>query len=269
MTIYKCARCKYETVQKSNFKKHLNCKEDCKVSCSGIDIDKKDIVYILENNLSFEEQCILKNENEKLKNENEKLKKELDKYKEIVNSSNQLLVKINDSDNVNITANITDNRVTNFIINNYDNPNTSHIDHKFCDNLLKNNDFVNTFIKMVEKIWFDMDHPENHSLIKTTTTSRDNEIKYLHNGVIKLGDIEDIEIPLSEIVIDVFGRREKECEKYYELCNILDNLSSNISDEEKKIKEEFYKKLNKKLQRILYNYKNMVKKSMNEKNLCV
>jgi len=151
-----CNFCNKIYSSKSNLTKHLKI---CKVK------KENDENKIMES----QQLCLMKNE---IIN----LKEELSKTKMVI-TNNKINNKISNN-NSNNTQNI------NIHINNLGEENIKHIDYNFYNNILKG--IYGAVPKLVEKIHFDSEHPENQNI--KLTNKKEPYIKIRKNNKWKLAD---------------------------------------------------------------------------------
>jgi hypothetical protein len=161
--VFYCPRCGYKTDKKSNMKSHIKRKNICKPLLNDVIIDEDEIFVNNSSNICkfcnkeysrsdsckrHEIKCKIQNEvNKELTIE--ELKKQL---KEEKNKNKQI---------TNITNNTTN--ITNILImNNYDDPDVSHIRTKHIYDALEN--FEKSKSEIVGLIYFNKDAPHNHSI---------------------------------------------------------------------------------------------------------
>jgi len=120
-------------------------------------------------NKKTEELCIMKNEITTLK-------EELSKTKQIITNNNNNINKIKTTNNNNSHNTIN--------INNFGEENIKHIDYSYYSNILKG--IYGAVPKLVEKIHFDNEHPENQNI--KLTNKKEPYIKIRKNNKWKLAN---------------------------------------------------------------------------------
>jgi len=171
--------------------------------------------------------CKIKKNNEKktdnqlclMKNEISNLKEELSKTKQIITTNNKIC-----NNNSNNTQNI------NIHINNLGEENIKHIDYNFYNNILKG--IYGAVPKLVEKIHFDKEHPENQNI--KLTNKKEPYIKIRKNNKWKLADRK------TEVLDLIDSKCFLLSEKYKKL---LENNHS-LSEEQQCKVENFIEKYN-------------------------
>ena len=157
-----------------------------------------------------------------MKNEIINLKEELDKTKMVI-TNNKINNKISNN-NSNNTQNI------NIHINNLGEENIKHIDYNFYNNILKG--IYGAVPKLVEKIHFDKEHPENQNI--KLTNKKEPYIKIRKNNKWKLADRK------TEVLDLIDSKCFLLSEKYKKLLE----KNNNLTDEQKDKIETFIEKYN-------------------------
>ena len=158
-----------------------------------------------------------------MKNEISNLKEELSKTKKIITTNNKISNN-NSNNNSNNTQNI------NIHINNLDEENIKHIDYNFYNNILKG--IYGAVPKLVEKIHFDSEHPENQNI--KLTNKKEPYIKIRKNNKWKLAD-------RKTEVLDLI---DSKCFLLSEKYNKLLEKNHNLSEEQQSKIESFIEKYN-------------------------
>ena len=179
-----------------------------------------------------------------------KLRKDHDFWKDKV--EDLLIALSKKSQNPNITNNTNNtyntttnqNKIINISINNYGNENTEYLNKDYLHNLLTG--AFTAIPKLIEKIHFNPNHPENHNII--ITNKKEPYIKVRKNDKWELQDKKET----LETLVD---------DKYYILEDYYSEINSNnISDHTKKVMNEFRNKFNydKELQKDLQKKSEMI-----------
>lgn len=172
---YNCPRCGFVTNRICNLKTHLQRKNQCRdiLGCglTALDIIKK----LLSDDHLGDELTRLKAENAHLLDENAKLHKEIEALRKTL-----LSVKDNPQITINNVTIHQNNNVT-IIVNDFGKEETSHIeeDGQFLDECLKKL-HTSAIESMVEKVYFDGDHPENHTILMKNVKM--NQVMIRENG---------------------------------------------------------------------------------------
>ena len=262
MSKYYCNRCGYSTNQITHFKNHLKRKKICKPTLEDISIEQICFIYNFDitkfspqistnspqkstispqkstfstqisktiekqdyickycnKNLSridslnrhmtkckkkTEELCIMKNEITTLK-------EELSKTKQIINNNINKTTNNNSHNTINNTINI----------NNFGEENIKHIDYSYYNNILKG--IYGAVPKLVEKIHFDSEHPENQNI--KLTNKKEPYIKIRKNNKWKLADRK------TEVLDLIDSKCFLLSEKYKKLLKKEHNLTSRQQD---------------------------------------
>jgi hypothetical protein len=183
-TSYKCLYCSTIMTTKSNLKAHIynNC------------ADRKEIINKLEtlNNEKDEIADRLNIKDESTINDTEKnLREEVKSLKEIIeknglntNSHN------NNSHNSNSNNNNTNSNNTNtiqIIINNYDTPDITFLTEEQKTKFLK--DRYKGILDFIEQVYFNKDHPENHSAYISNLRSKFGQVYKNNKWVVEETDV--------------------------------------------------------------------------------
>lgn len=172
MTVYECQRCGFRTERSNNFKQHLGRKVVCKPNCSDISVDEIYAVYFNDMDKKYSCMCGKKytyqsglcwhrrtcsQSNEDISQRLKSLEEELSRLKvqnavsdspHIINNTHN----INQSINQNIHIHLTD----------FGKENLSYLPPDFYRECLMNGALG--VIQMIEKVWFDEEHPENFNI---------------------------------------------------------------------------------------------------------
>ena len=154
-----------------------------------------------------------------IKNEIEILKEKLDKTTILTTTNNKISNK-----NSNNTQNI------NIHINNLGEENIKHIDYNYYNNILKG--IYGAVPKLVEKIHFDNEHPENQNI--KLTNKKEPYIKIRKNNKWKLADRKTEVLDLIDSKCFLLSEKYK---------NLLEK-NNNLTDEQKDKIENFIEKYN-------------------------
>lgn len=243
MVQYICPRCKYISNNKSDVKRHFNGKEMCNVVEGGIHINVKECQNVLLGKIDPLEYLLMKTKLEEIQLKLEEIQL---KYNNNIYYNNcQIDNSVNDNS-------VNDNSVNiQIVINPYNEPNTEYILSKHCDAALSNGNLVEGCIQMARLIWFNGNHPENHSIFKTN--KKDNSVKCIENGKINEYTLNSKFQKIMEVVLNTFERSEKESERYYDLNDIFDNPEKH---------SKFFSILEHDLSKELYNHKDLVKSTI-------
>ena len=137
-----CIYCKKEFTRPSGLKKHLNI---CKYQVKQIE-EKQNEKWEMEKN--------------ELKNKIEDLIVELSNVKSNMNKN--MINTITNNITNNMTQNMTQNTTQNIMILNYGKENMDYIDTSYLSNLI--NGAFGAIPKLIKKIHYDPEHPENHNI---------------------------------------------------------------------------------------------------------
>ena len=266
MVEYKCKRCGYITNKKTNMLTHFKRKNICKPHLEDIAIeilqneilhpnstflhlDSTQIAPFSTQTLNFEcKYCkkhftrktgltkhlkICKYQVKKIeKNENE-IKWELEK-KELKDKIEDLIVELSNvkstiKNTIKTTTNNTTNITQNIVILNYGNENMDYLDKPYLSNLI--NGAFGAIPKLIKKIHYDPEHPENHNIKITNKKLPYAEV--LKNNKWELQDKEKF---LTDLLED----------KYYILEDYYNELLDKNKEEtiNKEVMEKFMEKYN-------------------------
>ena len=165
--------------------------------------------------------CKIKKENEEkkenlelciMKNEITTLKEELSKTKQIITNNNNNINKIKTTNNNNSHNTIN--------INNFGEENIKHIDYSYYSNILKG--IYGAVPKLVEKIHFDKEHPENQNI--KLTNKKEPYIKIRKNNKWKLANRK------TEVLDLIDSKCFLLSEKYKKLLKKEHNLTTSQQD---------------------------------------
>lgn len=207
MVLFTCPRCLYSTGKKSNIINHVNRNKLCKLN--NLDIIPKDYEdIILENNELY---LKLLTKNCQLEKELSEAKKEI---KKLTINGDHNHVGDNNTDSHNVTIN--NNNTINISLTDYNKPNVDFITRDLINNLLKNTE--TTLGKLFQKIYLNPDHPENHSIKKT---SYQNNVISVHENFIWNIKMQDDIYP--SIKDELYGTVDMNCdsddERKYDLLD--------------------------------------------------
>ena len=218
MVNYQCQRCGFTTNHKNNFRKHLNRKFPCKAKLKEIPIKKLLCLHQLDKPKTNDDmstqcqhsvkKCQHKNVDKKInrfecrychklfssrqsKSRHEKKfckEAKKDDKMEIISIKNKiddLLTKLeNIKTGVNINhVNTNVNTKFNIQVNNFGNENIDYITDKIYKKLL--NHPLSAIPKMIEFIYFNPKHPENHNIRITNRNNKFAEIKRNNKWILK------------------------------------------------------------------------------------
>ena len=201
----------------TNTKNNYNCKY-----CNKI-LSRTDSLLRHLRVCKIKKECEEKKESQQLclmKNEIDNLKQELDKTKMVItnnNTNNKIL-------------NNHSNNTTNIIINNLGEENIKHIDYSYYNNILKG--IYGAVPKLVEKIHFDNEHPENQNI--KLTNKKEPYIKIRKDNQWKLAD-------RKTEVLDLI---DSKCFLLSEKYKTLLEKNNNLTSEQKDKIENFIEKYN-------------------------
>ena len=217
-----CVFCNKNFTRKTGLTKHLNC---CKIKNKklGKNLGKKIENKEIENK-EIENKEIENKEIDELKKEHEYLK---DKIEDLLIELSKNTCAINNNITNNTTHHTNNNqKIINININNYGNENTEYLNKEYLNNLL--NGAFSAIPKLIEKIHFNPNHPENHNI--KITNKKEPYIKVRKNDKWELQDKKET----LETLVD---------DKYYILEDHYSEINSNdISSHTKEIMEKFRSK---------------------------
>ena len=255
MVEYKCFRCGYTTSLKGNIKHHLNRKNICEAKLDDVDIEEIKKHYGFSStpkqhpndtqttpkllsrickfcNKSFTRKsgldkhlniCMFKKEFINFKQEEQeeidKMKKEIEELKNFKIQTQNNITNTNSHNTTNNTINI----------NNYGNEDLKHLKNSDFASLLSG--IYNAVPKLIEKIHFDPEHPENQNIKYTNQKS-----------------------PYLKIVKD---KKWQFVNKKEELLDLIDNKCFML-------KEKYYSILEKKKYNITNNQRNKIEEFMDK-----
>jgi len=148
------------------------------------------IFYSKSNVTKHLKTCKVKKENDKKKEKDNQqlciMKNEIETLKEKLNKTTSMITTNNNNNTINKTLNNNSNNTQNINIhiNNLGEENIKHIDYNYYNNILKG--IYGAVPKLVEKIHFDKDHPENQNI--KLTNKKEPYIKIRKNNKWKLAD---------------------------------------------------------------------------------
>ena len=261
MVLYSCPRCGYETYHKNCFKNHLNRKFICEPLYSNIpiiDIGKEYKINItpykqkinmpLNNNNNKNnircEYCLkkLSRQDSLSRHLNICKKKKNNSILELKNSINTLI-----TNNNTINNNTTNNNNLQIILNNYGNETKPELDDKYLMKLIKG--AFSAVPKLVEKIHFDPEYPEN-SNVKITN----KKLPYASIRKNNKWELEDKDKFINKLMEDKYNILE---EYYIDLESKLDikakKLMACFKEKYETLDEELMKAIKKKTEIILLN----------------
>ena len=225
--IIKCEFCNKTFTRKTGLTKHLNC---CKIKNKKL--GKKKVDEKIKDDEKMKKNDKLENKKGELKkNEIDELKKEHEYLKDKIEDLLIELSKNTSAINNNITNNTThhtnnNQKIINININNYGNENTEYLNKDYLNNLL--NGAFSAIPKLIEKIHFNPNHPENHNI--KITNKKEPYIKVRKNDKWELQDKKET----LETLVD---------DKYYILEDHYSEINSDdISNHTKEIMEKFRSK---------------------------
>ena len=262
MVYYECQRCGYNTTLRGNIKHHLNRKNICEPILDNISIEEMKDIYNFEvktmtpidpkmtpidpkmtpidpkmNPNKSKYECIYcnnfysKNCHMRRHEKKCKLKKEKDLEKD--NEIKQMKLEIENLKTKSITTNNITNNTNNNIINirNIGDENIKHIKSKDFATMLKG--IYSAVPKLIEKIHFDPDHPENQN------------IKYTNKKFPYLKVMKDNKWQLVNKSNELLNLIDSKCYLLNEVKNkISEKNKYNISEFHKNNIDEFMDKYN-------------------------
>jgi len=204
--IIMCVFCEKTFTRKTGLTKHLKC---CKIKHKNYCDKSSEFVK-------------LKKEHDTLKDHVEDLLIELSERSQNPSITNNY----NTTHNTNNTTN-NQNKIINISINNYGNENIEYLKNDYLHNLLTG--AFTAIPKLIEKIHFNPQHPENHNI--KITNKKEPYIKVRKNDKWELQDKKET----LETLVD---------DKYYILEDYYSEINSDVSDHTKKVMSEFRDKFN-------------------------
>lgn len=172
----KCARCGYSTDRISNLKHHLLRKKTCEdvLSCkkipsellSDMEKDKAGFNHSCQHcGLAFKTRQGIRKHSFKCNHVNKELERLTEEY---IRMKHELdVLKASNNKTINVTNNVTNNFTNNItiVLNNFGQEDTSYVekDKEFLDQCMKDL-LTNAVRSVIEKIYFDVEHPENHTI---------------------------------------------------------------------------------------------------------
>ena len=266
--VYKCNTCDKEFISKTDFTRHNSRKIKC-ISKNNNDITNDNYKNV-ENKIEY--KCIQCSKNFTRKyNLNTHIKKYC-KYKdihvckqEIYDLKNEIeKLKINESKKSNIIVNNNNNSNNNIIIFNF---NSEYLPSIFTDKELLNilnNQIANIVPSMVEQLHFDINKPEYHNVY---SPDRKSDVAFIYNGKTYISAF------LDDVVNKLDSRMKEYLNKF--VLGLEENRDLTLSDKEYKTLNDRFERLNdldekdyvqirsnKKLKFLLYDNRDMIKKSI-------
>jgi hypothetical protein len=234
MVLYECPRCGYSIERKSSMKDHIYRKKICKPVCK--DVNPKEL-----------EEKILKGISEKdIIKRLEKQVKELKQIEEL--KQIQQPQPLNITNNTNNTNNITNN-IT--IVLPHRDPNLEYLTDK--DYLHCINRMIMSVPRLIEKIHFDPEHPENHNIYINNIK---NKMALTYDG--KQWNLQNRDQTIDKLITD----------HEYIMEEWLENGEDNFPKAKKKfdkyigIKDQdgVVNEIKEEIKLLLYNNRNIIKK---------
>lgn len=176
MAIYKCQRCGFETDRSNNLKQHLARKILCPPTCSDISVETILDFYFNDDNKNFicecgkkysyqsglgvhRKKCTFKKE-DVLTDRIKFLEDEVNRLKLEKTTAQQFITNNQNSNNTNNYNTINQN--IHIHLTDFGKENLSHLPQSFYRECLMNGALG--VLQMIEKVWFDEDHPENFNI---------------------------------------------------------------------------------------------------------
>ena len=240
---YTCPRCLYSCSQKCHILKHIDKKKLCPLN--NLDVDPKDYreviirepgseLELLKTNIQYQKEI------ERLKRENEKLKLITNNIN--VNTNNGSVYTHNGDVTLNLMA--------------FNDPETEFLtdgDYIECINQIK----ARIIPRLMEKIHFNLQHPENHNMVITNMRTKSAKVfdglqwRMYNEDELLEKLLRDREYLITDWTM---GNDSEKFKKYNEKWdNFRDDLYSN-KELEKRIKEE--------MKYVLYNNRKLFKKTI-------
>jgi hypothetical protein len=213
---YSCIRCGYETTHKTNIKNHLKRKKICKPLLNNV------------NPLDHEDEILLNTDNGKLSCNNcnkaftrsdnckrheiicPKKDERIKELEERINNltNNPQTINNTTNNNTNTNSHNTTNITNNIVLNNYTDPDMSHIKNGELLKALK--DKIDAYANIFELIYFHKNAPQNHSILYPNI--RNDRILMFNDGNFKTMSIEDfnnvLDNQVKHDIHDMLGVRE-------------------------------------------------------------
>ena len=263
MVYYECQRCGYNTTLRGNMKHHLNRKNICEPILDNISIEEMKDIYNFEvktmnpidpkmtpidpkmnpnkskyeciycNNF-YSKNCHMRRHEKKCKLKKEKKEIDLEKDNEI----KQMKLEIENLKTKSITTNnitTTNNNIIN--IRNIGDENIKHIKSKDFAAMLKG--IYSAVPKLIEKIHFDPDHPENQNIKYTNKkfpylkVMKDNKWQLVNKRNELLNLIDSNCYLLNEVKNKIFERNKYNISEFHK--NNIDEFMDKYNEDDKNI----------------------------------
>ena len=223
--IFNCDRCGYSTNKLSDIKRHIVRKSPCEPIVSDISLDSMKEKYLKEKLINH--MCDVCDKGFSSKSGYYIHRKNCKKEENIIDLKDQVkqLQKIVEQSKKNIKQ---FNKIIN--INNFNQEKTDYIDPEFIKNCLKDKNMI----QLIEKIYFDPNHPENHNVrIKNMNK---NLLEYYNNKkwIIATKD---------QVIKDMINSGYNVFKIYYENNDEIDQWLDLINKEETKLFKELRSKI--------------------------